>query len=148
MEHSRRARAGSAFPRDFRGLMATAAAKKPKDTPRQALCRELLEIRAENAAVFTRIDAINTKLKSIAGTGGKFRETFDELGYVSVSPAKPEQVIGTEPVLKVDFFNGLPESRRKTLIAQGLIAIASLIKGASYGQVRVKLHNEPEGDDE
>jgi hypothetical protein len=33
-----------------------AVAKKPKETPRQAL----LEIRRDNIAIFTRIDAINT----------------------------------------------------------------------------------------
>jgi hypothetical protein len=126
-----------------------AAARKqvPKDTPRQALCRELLEIRRDNLLTFTRIDAINARLKTIAGTDGKFREAFDDLGHVSVSPATPEQIAGSKPELQVEAWQGLPESRRAKLLEQGLVKVMNIIKRATYGQVRVKLHAEPEGDD-
>jgi hypothetical protein len=122
-------------------------AKPPKDTPRQALCRELLEIRRDNLAVFTRIDAINSRLKNIAGTDGKFREAFDDLGHVSVSPATPEAVTGEKPELQIETWQELTESRRAKLLEQGLVKVISIIKRATYGQVRVKLHAEPEGDD-
>lgn len=124
-----------------------ATARKPKDTPRQALCRELLEIRRDNAAIFTRMEAINTRLKAAAKDGGKFRETFVDLGYVSVSPEKPEETIGQAPVLQVEAWNNLTNNRRERLEAEGLVAIEPIVKRASYGQVRVKLHSEPEGDD-
>jgi hypothetical protein len=124
-----------------------AAVKKPKETPRQALCRELLGIQVKHSDVFDRIEAIKTALKKYADEDGKFRETFVDLGYVSVSPAKPEQVIGTAPALQVGAFNELPQSRRDKLLEQGLVAIENIVKGASYGQVRVKLHGQA-GDDE
>jgi hypothetical protein len=130
--------------------MPAAARKKPappKDTPRQALCRELLEIRRDNLSIFSKIDAINTRLKSLAFTEGKFREAFDDLGHVSVSPATPEQVSGEKPELQVEAWQGLPESRRSRLLEQGLVKVMNIIKRATYGQVRVKLHAEPEGDD-
>jgi hypothetical protein len=124
-----------------------AAAKKPKDTPRQALCRELLGIQAAHSDVFGRIEAIKTALKKYADSDGKFRETFVDLGYVSVSPARPEETIGEAPVLQVAAWNGLTEARKAKLIEQELVAIEPIVKGTSYGQVRVKLHNQ-EGDDE
>jgi hypothetical protein len=125
------------------------AAKKataPKDTPRQALCRELLEIQSTNSDIFRRIEAIKASLKKYAETDGKFRETFVDLGHVSVSPAKPEEVIGQGPVLQVLAWNDLTESRRDKLLEQGLVSIENIVKGASYGQVRVKLHNEGESE--
>lgn len=128
-----------------------AAARKPKAKPSVAaeLCRELLEIRRDNAVIFTRIDAINTRLKAIAGDEGKsFRETFVDLGYVSVSPAKPEQTTGNQPVLQIAEWNCLTEARQAKLIDQGIVEIMAIVKRASYGQVRVKLHTDPEGDDE
>jgi hypothetical protein len=130
------------------GPLCQPPAKKPKDTPRQALCRELLEIRRDNIAIFTRIEAINTKLKAIAADDDDtFRETFVDLGYVSVTPAKPARPLGEAPVLQVETWNDLGDSRRAKLIEQGLVAIEPIVKRASYGQVRVKLHAEPEGDD-
>jgi hypothetical protein len=50
-------------------------------------------------------------------------------------------------VLRVAAWNKLGDSRRAKLIDQGLVAIEDIVKRASYGQVRVKLHSEPEGDD-
>jgi hypothetical protein len=130
-------------------IQMPAAAKKaqPKETPRQALCRELLGIQSAHSDVFARIDAIKTSLKKYAESDGKFRETFVDLGYVSVSPAKPEETIGEAPVIRIDAWNGLSEARQKKLIEQELVAIEAIVKGASYGQVRVKLHDQPEGDD-
>jgi hypothetical protein len=126
----------------------SAAAKKPKETPRQALCRELLGIQSTHSDIFARIEAIKTALKKHAEADGKFRETFVDLGYVSVSPAKPEEIIGTAPALQVAAFNELPQGRRDKLLEQGLVAIENIVKGASYGQVRVKLHSQAQGDDE
>lgn len=120
--------------------MAVAAKKAPKETPRQVLCRELLEIELKHKEVFDRMDAIKTELKAIAKTDGKFRETFVGLGYVSVSPAQPEQVTGEAPVLSVTAWMELSESRQGKLVEQGLVRIEPTIKGASYGQVRVNLH--------
>ena len=48
--------------------MAVAAKKAPKETPRQVLCRELLEIELKHKEVFDRMDAIKTELKAIAKT--------------------------------------------------------------------------------
>ena len=120
--------------------MAVAAKKAPKETPRQVLCRELLAIELKHKEVFDRMDAIKTELKAIAKTDGKFRETFVGLGYVSVSPAQPEQVTGEAPVLSVTAWMELSESRQGKLVEQGLVRIEPTIKGASYGQVRVNLH--------
>lgn len=125
-----------------------AAARKPKETPRQALCRELLEIRIEHAPIFSRIDAINTKLKAIAEQeGDSFRETFVDIGHVSVTPPKPAQKLGNQPVLQIAEWDNLADGRRAKLIEQGIVAIEAITKKATYGQVRVKLHNQ-EGDDE
>ena len=125
-----------------------AAAKKLKDSERLTLCRELLQIRRDNLAIFTRIDAINTRLKTVAqDEGASFRETFDGLGYVSVSPPTKEQVTGSAPELQIGAWQALRESRQAKLLEEGLVKIKSLIKRASYGQVRVKLHAEPEGED-
>lgn len=124
-----------------------AAARKPKETEQLTLCRELLQIRRDNLPIFTRIDAINTRLKTIGRDNGKFRETFDGLGYVSVSPPTDEKVTGQAPELQVEAWQGLTESRRVKLLEQGLVSIVNIIKRATYGQVRVKLHAEPEGED-
>jgi hypothetical protein len=123
-----------------------AVAKKPRETPRQALCRELLGIRRDNIAIFTRIEAINTRRKTLSETDGKFRETFNDLGYVSVSPLSPEQVTGEAPVIQVEAWQKLRDSRREKLLEEGLVKIVPTIKRAAYVQVRVKLHAEPEGD--
>lgn len=127
-----------------------AAAKKqpPKVSEREALCRELLEIRRDNFKIFSRIDAIGTRLKVIAGgIDESFRETFVGLGYVSVTPAKLAQTLGSQPVLQVAAWNGLSDARQTRLVDQGLVTIKAIVKKATYGQVRPKLHAEPEGDD-
>lgn len=116
---------------------ATAKAKKPT---RAELCRELLNIELEHREVFDRIAAIKTDLKLIAGATGKFRETLAGLGYVSVSPATPEQVTGEAPVLQVAAWQDLKPSRRDALIEQGLVKIEPILKGAYHGRVDVKLH--------
>lgn len=124
-----------------------AVARKPKESPRQELCRELLTIQSTNIGIFNRIEAIKTSLKKYAESDGKFRETFVDLGHVSVSPAKKEEVIGEAPTIQVEAWNGLTEVRQQKLLEQGIVAIAPIVKGASYGQVRVKLHGQSEGDD-
>lgn len=124
-----------------------AAARKPKEAERVTLTRELLQIRRDNFTIFTRIEAINTRLKTLASDEGKFREIFDGLGYVSVSPATPEQVTGEAPVIEVAVWQGLRESQRDKLLEQGLVKVKPTIKRATYGQVRVKLHAEPDGDE-
>src|SRR5579872_4203687 len=94
-----------------------AAAKKaaPKDTPRQALCRELLTIQSTNPDIFRRIEAIKTSLKKFADYDGSFREVFVDLGHVSVTPAKPAETLGEGPVVRVDAWNGLTDARREKL---------------------------------
>lgn len=127
-----------------------AAAKKtaPRDTPRQALCRELLTIQSTNPDIFARIEAIKASLKKLADSDGNFRETFVDLGYVSVTPARAAQTLGEGPVVRADVWNGLTDTRKEKLREQGLIAIEPIVKRASYGQVRVKLHGQAEGDEE
>lgn len=125
-----------------------AAAKKtaPKDTPRQVLCRELLVIQSTNPDIFARIEAIKTSLKKYAESDGKFRETFVDLGHVSVSPPTPEETLGEAPVIVVDAWNALTDARQDKLREQGIVAIKAIVKRATYGQVRVKLHGQ-EGED-
>lgn len=107
---------------------------------RAGLCLELLEIQRDNAAIFSRIDAIKTELKSIAVTEGKFRETVVGTGYVSVSPATPEEVTGERPVLVVSAWTGLKPARQEKLLEGGLVKIEPIVKGAYHGRVDVKLH--------
>ncbi len=118
------------------------AARKPKPKTRNELCLELLEIERDNAHLFSRIDAIKTELKLKAVAEGKFRETFVGLGYVSVSPSTPEEVTGEAPVIMVPAWTALKAARQDKLIADGLIKIEPIVKGASYGQVRTKLHTQ------
>jgi hypothetical protein len=117
-----------------------AIARKAKAPTRLELCRELLEIERDNAATFTRMDEIKTLLKLDAAGNGKFRETFANLGYVSVSPARPEEVTGSAPVLQVAAWNALKEARRDKLIDDGVVRIMDVVKGAYHGRVDVKLH--------
>jgi hypothetical protein len=117
-----------------------AFARKAKPPTRAELCRELLDIERDNAAIFDRISAIKTELKSIAGTEGKFRETFVGLGYVSVSPATPEEMTGEKPVLIVPAWSALKPARQEKLLEDGLVKIEPIIKGAYHGRVDVKLH--------
>jgi hypothetical protein len=119
--------------------MSAAAAKAKKPT-RADLCRELLGIEKANEAAFTRIAAIKTELKLIAGTDGKFRETFAGLGYVSVSPAAPEHKVGESTELVITAWDALTVARRAKLIEQGLVHRVDIIKGAYHGRVDVKLH--------
>lgn len=115
------------------------AARKAKAPTRSELCRELLEIERDNAEVFGRIDTIKAHLKLTASTEGKFRETFAGLGYVSVSPARPEEVTGSAPVLQVAAWNALKDARRDKLLEDGVVRIMDVIKGAYHGRVDVKL---------
>ncbi|MFT4117448.1 hypothetical protein [Bradyrhizobium sp.] len=118
-------------------------AKPPKPKTRLELCRELLEIQSANRLTFDRIDAIKTELKVRASSEGKFRETFVGLGYVSVSPATPEQVTGEAPELVVASWQALTESRREKLLEQGLVEVKPTVKGPYHGRVDVKLHPAP-----
>jgi hypothetical protein len=43
--------------------------------------------------------------------------------------------------------SAIPAAQSSSLIEQGPVAIVPIVNRASYGQVRVKLHSEPEGDD-
>ncbi|HEY8838530.1 MAG TPA: hypothetical protein VIO16_12835 [Dehalococcoidia bacterium] len=120
-----------------------AAARKAKAPTRLELCRELLEIERANAEIFTRIDAIKTELKIKALADGKFRETFAGLGYVSVSPARPEEMTGEAPVIVVSAWSTLKPARQEKLLEDGLVKIEPIIKGAYHGRVDVKLHAPP-----
>ena len=121
------------------------AARKPKPKTRAELCLELLEIERDNAETFTRIDAIKTELKLKALADGKFRETFAGLGYVSVSPAKPEEIVGEEPLVVVAAWQLLKQPKRDRLIEDGLVRITPIVKGAYHGRVDVKLLTPPQG---
>lgn len=121
-----------------------AAAKQP--TVRD-LCRELLEIERDNPEIFARAGEIKTLLKATADSQGKFREAFTEaglVGWVSVSPGKAESVLGEGPEIVVEAWTALKPPKRDKLIADGLVKIVPLTKGASYGQVRTKL-DTPQG---
>lgn len=120
------------------------AAAKPDPSKllahRNQLCRELLKIRAENGAVFDRIDAINTELKSIAAEDSEsFRETIVGTGYVSVSPPSPAKFKGDFPIVVVEGWQALKPARREKLIADGIVKIESTWSKPYYGQVTVKL---------
>lgn len=114
----------------------------PAQTKANKLCKELLELRRNPAfaKAFDRIEAIKTELKQIALAAGKFRETFVGVGYVSVSPATPEEVTGEKPVLSVASWGELPNARQEKLIDSGLVKIEPIVKGAYHGRVDVKLH--------
>jgi hypothetical protein len=119
-----------------------AFARKPKPPTRRELCEELLDIRRDPdvAKAIDRMEAIKSELKEVARREGKFRETFAGIGYVSASPATPEDTIGEAPVLVVNAWQALKDARRDKLIADGLVAIEPIIKGAYHGRVDVKLH--------
>lgn len=119
-----------------------AAANAPDPLKRRAdLCCELLKIRGDNAAVFDRIDAINTELKAIASDLGEgFRETIVGTGYVSVSPPSPAKFKGDFPIVEVEAFQALKPAKRQKLLDDGIIKIDSTWSKPYYGQVTVKLH--------
>jgi hypothetical protein len=119
-----------------------AAARKAKAPTRSELCRELLEIERDHAELFGRIDTIKAALKLQAETDGKFREIFAGLGHVAVSPPSPEQVTGTRPVIVVEAWTALKPVRQDKLLADGLVKIEPIVKGAYYGRVDVKLQNQ------
>jgi hypothetical protein len=127
--------------------MAVAARKEKPKTVRD-LCRELLEIERDNPEIFARAGEIKTLLKATADSQGKFREAFTEaglVGWVSVSPGKAESVIGEGPEIVVEGWSKLKQPRQDKLIADGLVRIVPLVKGASYGQVRTKLDTPTQG---
>lgn len=124
-------------------MAATAAKPKAKAPTRAELCRELLKIRSDNGAVFDRIDAINTELKSLAAAAGEsFRETFVGVGYVSVSPPSPAKFKGDFPIVNVEAWKALKAARQDKLLEDGVIKIDSTWSKPYYGQVTVKLHNQ------
>lgn len=122
-----------------------AAARKAKAPTRAELCRELLEIERDHPEIFARIDEIKTLLKLQSETDGSFRETFANLGYVSVTPPKAASTIGDAPELVIEAWSALKQPKRDKLLTDGLVKIAPIIKGASYGQVRTQLHAPPKG---
>src|SRR5258708_40284954 len=99
-----------------------AFARKAKPPTRRELCEELLDIRRDPvvATAIDRMEAIKSELKDFAKREGKFRETFVGIGYVSASPATPEETIGEAPVLVVSAWQALKDARRDKLIADGL----------------------------
>jgi hypothetical protein len=122
-----------------------AIARKPKAPTRSELCRELLILRFDNRAAFDRMEAIKSELKLLASTQGKFRENFPGIGYVSVSPAAPEQKLGDAPALVIAAWDALKQPRRDKLIEDGVIRIEPIIKGAYHGRCDVKLFAPPQG---
>ena len=128
-------------------MPAAAKSKILAKTPRE-LCQELLEIERDNPKIFDRIGEIKTLLKAEADSVGSFRETFTGpglVGWVSVSPSKPEERIGEGPEIVVDAWAKLKQPKRDKMIADGLVKVVPLIKGASYGQVRTKLTTPTQG---
>src|SRR5689334_926721 len=116
MEHICGAR-GALVPlsRARRTAMPPAAAAKSSENKapsRVDLCRELLEIERDNPAIFQRIDQIKTLLKLQADSDGSFRETFANLGYVSVSPGKAASVEGEKPVVVQEAWLQLKQVKR------------------------------------
>lgn len=127
--------------------MAAAARKEKPKTVRE-LCQELLELERDNPQIFARIGEIKTLLKATADSQGSYRETFTQpglVGFVSVSPSKPAETLGEGPEIIVDAWSKLKQPKRDKFIADGLVKIVPLIKGASYGQVRTKLDTPPNG---
>jgi hypothetical protein len=125
-----------------------AAKSKPKAPTVRELCQELLEIERDHPEIFARFGEIKTLLKAAADSQGKFREAFTGpglVGWVSVSPSKPEETLGEGPEIIVDAWSKLKQPKRDKLIAEGLVKIVPLIKGASYGQVRTKLDTPTQG---
>lgn len=122
--------------------MSAVAARKAKPKTVRDLCQELLELERDHPEIFARMDEIKTLLKAEANTVGSFRETFTDaklVGWVSVSPSKDKEVIGEGPEILVTAWSQLKQPKRDKLIADGLVKLVPLIKGASYGQVRTKL---------
>lgn len=126
-------------------MAATARKAAAKQPTIRDLCEELLGIERDNPQIFARIDEIKTLLKLHADDNGSFRETFANLGYVSTSPSKPAEVVGEAPEVVVTAWQALKQPKRDKLIADGLVILAPIVKGASYGQVRVKLHATSQG---
>jgi hypothetical protein len=79
-------------------------AKKPN---REALCRELLQIRKANAAAFAREDEIKTALGADATENSQIR--IDKLGLVKVSAPKEKRCTGAALEIVVETFLRLPE---------------------------------------
>src|SRR5258708_82411 len=119
-----------------------AFARRVKKPTRRELCEELLDLRRDPviATAIDRMDAIKSELKDLARTEGKFRETFVGIGYVSASPATPEEMLGEAPVLVVTAWSALKPARQEKLMEDGLVKIEPIIKGAYHGRVDVKLH--------
>lgn len=123
----------------------TAAGRKPKPPTRYELCRELLDLRFANREAFDRMEAIKSELKHRAAAEGKFRENFPGRGYVSVSPATPEEKLGDSPVLVIAAWDALKPLRRDKLLEDGVVRIEPIIKGAYHGRCDVKLFAPPQG---
>lgn len=100
-------------------------------------------IERDNPEIFRRIEEIKTSLKLQADRDGSFRETFEGLGHVSVSPAKPAETIGEAPEVVITAWNALTPAKREKHLEAGIIKMAPIVKGASYGQVRTKLVAPP-----
>lgn len=118
-----------------------------KETEARELCRELLELRDEHRKLFGRIDAINAKLKDIATKDGKFRETFEGLGHVSVSGEIAERPDGMHPIVNEQAYYALPKEASRglsqaKLVDAGLITEELRMKSASYGRVTPKLFDK------
>ena len=119
-----------------------AAKSKAKVSTREALCRELLQLRIDNDPVLSRIEAIKTELKVIAEKEGQFRETIVGVGYVSVNPGHSGKFKGDFPTLQIEAWKALTPARQNKLLDGGIVKIEAQYSGAYYGAVTVKLHNE------
>lgn len=124
--------------------MAQTARKQAPESGQRQLCRELLDLRADNRDLFGRIDEINARLKAIATDQGNFRETFQGLGYVGVSGESEAQPDGIHPEVDEQAFYALPKDAARglsqaKLIEAGVIKEELRMKRAQYGRVTPKL---------
>ena len=118
--------------------MATAAAKT--ETEERKLALELVELEAEHAVVFARMEDIKSKLRKIATEKGEnFKEEFAGKGQVKVSGASAAKFKGIMPTINVEAFLELPEKRREKLIEDDIIAMTPTYGKPYYGSVTVEL---------
>lgn len=121
-------------------------AKKPVPDDKKSrieLCQELIDLRVANRDAFDRMEALKSILKDRAKVDGSFRQEFPGIGFVSASPAKAESKIGDAPALVITAWDALKQPRRDRLLADGLVSIQAIMKGAYHGRAEVKLFARP-----
>jgi hypothetical protein len=125
--------------------MGKTAAEKLEEE-KQALSKELCELRRKYDPYEPRDAEICERLKAIAAQEEEsFKVVVAGEGRVSVSPPKDRSVIGTEPVVVVEKFIGLPKAEQNTLTRRGIVEIAEIVKEAYSGRVTVTLFPKKEG---